>query len=35
MLIGVFKQHLLDETVSEDFDDETKDQLGENAVEYG
>ena len=35
MLIGVFRQNLLDETMSEDFDDETKEQLSQNAIEYG
>lgn len=35
MLISVFRQNLLDETISEDFDDETKDQLKQNAIEYG
>ena len=35
MLIGVFRQNLLDETLSEDFDDETKEQLSQNAIEYG
>ena len=35
MLIGVFRQHLLDETISEDFDNETREQLDTNATEYG